>query len=69
VERDLAAGGGVVMGSDRDSLDGGGIAGGAHQRSLVPICGDQYQRFRCTVFLDAPTSHGCTFPAEPRWPM
>ena len=62
-----SAPGGVVEGALGDSFDVGGVAGGAHQRFLVPICGDQYQRFRCTVFLDATTSHGCTFPAEPRW--
>lgn len=62
-----SAAGGVVEGALGDSFDAGGVAGGAHQWFLVPICGDQYQRFRCTVFLDATTSHGCTFPAEPRW--
>jgi hypothetical protein len=66
MEGDSAAGG-VVEGALRDSFDVGGVAGGAHQRFLVPICGDQYERFRCAVFLDAPTSHGCTFPAAPRW--
>ena len=67
MEGDLAAGGDGLVGAYGDPVDRGGIAGGADQRFLVPIRSDQYQRFRCTVFLDAPTSHGCTFPAEPRW--
>jgi hypothetical protein len=60
------AAGGVVERALGDSFDVGGVAGGTHEWFLVPICGDQYQRFRCTIFLDTPTSHGCTFPAEPR---
>ena len=58
MERDPAAGG-IVVGALGDSFDGAGVAGGAHERFLVPIRGDQYERFRCAVFLDAPTSHGC----------
>ena len=66
MQRDSATRG-VVVGALGDSFDGGGVAGGAHEGFLVPIRGDQYERFRCAVFLDAPTSHGCTFPAEPGW--
>jgi hypothetical protein len=66
MERDSATGG-VVMRALGDSFDAAGVAGGAHERFLVPIRGDQYERFRRAVFLDAPTSHGCTFPAEPGW--
>jgi len=66
VKRDSTAGSSVV-GALGDSLDLRGVAGGAHEGFLVPICGDQYKRFRCAIFLDAPTSHGCTFPAEPGW--
>jgi len=66
MERDSATGG-VVKGALGDSFDAAGVARGAHERFLVPICGDQYERFRRAVFLDAPTAHGCTFPAEPGW--
>jgi hypothetical protein len=34
---------------------------GTYQRFLVPICRDQNQRFRCSVLLDTPTSHGRPF--------
>lgn len=47
----------------RGSFDRARIAGGAHQRFLVPIRRDQNQRFRRTVLLDAPASHGSALPA------
>ena len=62
-----ATAGGVIVRTLGDAIDGAGVAGGTHEGFLVPIRGDQYERFRCAVFLDAPTSHGCTFPAEPGW--
>ena len=57
MERDSATGG-VVKGALGDSFDAAGVAGGAHERFLVPIRGDQNQCFRCPVLLDAPASHG-----------
>ena len=63
VEGDSAALGVVRGGCARDSLDRRGAAGGAYQRLLVPIGGDQYQRFRRTVLLDAPASHEPALPA------
>src|SRR4051794_34527812 len=44
-----------------DSLDCRRAARGANQSFLIPIRCDQNQRLRCTVFLDAPTSHSRPF--------
>jgi hypothetical protein len=57
VERDSATLSIFGAGTLRNPLDLR-TAGGADQRFLVAVCGDQNQRFGCPVFLDTPTSHG-----------
>src|SRR3990172_7347994 len=61
VERDLSALGVLGGGPLGGALHLARIAGGTHQRFLVPIRGDQNQRFRRAVLLDAPTPHSRPF--------
>jgi hypothetical protein len=51
----------VAAKSFRDSFDVDRPTGGTYQHFLVPIRGDQDQRFRCAELLNAPTSHSRPF--------
>ena len=62
MQRD-ATGGMIIVWARGIAFDGGRPAGRTHQRFMVPICRDQYQRFRRAVLLDAPTTHSRSF----RW--
>ena len=63
MEGDPAAGGVFRVGAFGGSIDDGARTGGANQRLLVPVCRDQDERLRRSIFLDASTSHGLPF----RW--
>ena len=61
MEGDPPTGSVFGVGAFGSSIDGGTSAGGANQRLLVPVCGDQYERLWRPVLLHAPTSHSRPF--------